>query len=352
MTGTSNIRIKRCLLSVAAILAVTPFFSASAQGFDTARPEVSGFIDKLVSEHGFDAAYVSEVLSGSSSRQSILDAMSRPAEKTLAWHEYRAIFLTDKRIDAGVEFWSEHGDDLARIATDTGVPIEMLIGIIGVETFFGRITGSYPVVDALATLAFDYPPRSRFFTRELEELFLLGRDESFDLSTLKGSYAGAMGAPQFIPSSYRAYAVDGDGDGVRDLFASWDDVVASVANYFVVHGWRPGEDVVEMAQLKDGVNGRSATRGLKPDATVASLSDAGIMFATGLDSSAPAGLVALEGDDGEELWVSFHNFYVITRYNRSVMYALAAWQLGQAVGARNRVSVSVGTDTQNDEPAG
>jgi membrane-bound lytic murein transglycosylase B len=330
MTGTARNRPRAALTTIFAAAIAMPLV---APAYDTARPEIDAFIQNMASEHGFDSDYVAQVLSGASSRQSILDAMSRPAERTLAWHKYRKIFITPERIEAGVEFWTDHKDTLRNIAHSTGVAPEMLVGIIGVETYFGRITGRYPVVDALATLAFDYPPRSRFFSRELEQLFLLARDERFDLGDLKGSYAGAMGAPQFIPSSYRAYAVDGDGDGVRDLFGNWEDVIASVANYFVEHRWQRGEEVAQSAYLREDATAPTPTSGLKPDKTVQSLSEAGVVFATDLAAAAPASFMELEGSDGTELWVGFHNFYVITRYNRSVMYALAAWQLGQAIGA-------------------
>jgi membrane-bound lytic murein transglycosylase B len=208
---------------------------------DTGRDDVSSFVDELVNEHQFDRDWLVSTLGDGETKQKILDAMSRPAEKTLAWHEYRKIFVTSKRINAGVKFWEKHSERLTRISAETGVPPEIIAAIVGVETFYGRLTGGYRVLDALATLGFDYPPRAKFFRGELKEFFLLARDEQLDLPEVLGSYAGAMGPPQFIPSSYRAYAVDGDGDGRRDLLGSWDDILASVANYFVKHGWRSGE---------------------------------------------------------------------------------------------------------------
>ena len=266
-------------------------------------------------------------------KQSILDAIARPAEKSKTWEEYRKIFLTTERIDAGAAFWAEHREILDSIAADTGVPIEILVGIIGVETYFGRITGSYRVLDALTTLAFYYPPRSRFFRRELEEYLLLAREEGMQPTDATGSYAGAMGRPQFMPSSYRAYAVDSTGDGKRDIWNNWTDVAGSIANYFLEHGWKPGEDVTAKASLGGGWSGPKPepANTLKAGDTVASLSRKGVMFVTELPGDSKGQLLALEGASGPEYWVGFHNFFVITRYNRSVMYALAVHQLGQEI---------------------
>ncbi len=304
-----------------------------ALALDLKREDVRSFVDELVDQHGLDRAYINQVLAGSATQQSILDAMSRPAEKVKPWHEYRDIFLTSKRIDAGVEFYAQHRERLEQIEADTGVPPEMILGIVGVESFFGRITGRHRVVDALVTLGFDYPPRAKFFRSELQQVFLLAQEEQLQLEELVGSYAGAMGPPQFIPSSYRAYAVDGDGDGKRDLLGSWDDVLASVGNYFAVHKWRAGEPVAASASLNDRATDLPLQTSLKPGSSVGALSTAGVLFATELQSDATAGLWRLDGAAGDEYWVGFHNLYVITRYNRSVMYALAAWQLGNAIVA-------------------
>jgi len=207
----------------------------------------------------------------------------------------------------------------------------MILGIIGVESYYGRITGKHRVVDALATLGFDYPPRAKFFRNELAEAFVLAAEEQLDINALMGSYAGAMGPPQFIPSSYRAYAVDGDGDGQRDLIGSWPDIMASVANYFAVHKWQTGEPVAARGELSAKATNIPLQGQLKLQSTVGQLSQAGLLFATDLNSDAAAGAWELEGKAGTEYWVGFDNLYVITRYNRSVMYALAAWQLGEAV---------------------
>lgn len=300
----------------------------AAYALDVERPEVQQFIETMASTHGYDRSVLSSVLEQAETQQSILDAISRPAEKTKAWHEYRAIFLTDERVKAGAEFWRTHREELERISDETGVSPEILVGIIGVETYFGRITGKYRVLDALSTLAFDYPPRASFFQRELEQYFLLVREEGIDATEATGSYAGAMGAPQFMPSSFRAYAVDSSNDGQRDIWSNWQDVIGSVANYFVANGWQSGTPIVAQASLGSEWQGDPPENALSPQDTVDSLSDRGVLFSTELPGDCESQLLTLEGKDGNEYWVGFHNFFVITRYNRSVMYALAVHQLG------------------------
>jgi len=319
-----------CLLcAVAALAALT---APPARALDTSRADVATFIDEVAERHGLDRADVERTLDAAETQQPILDAISRPAEKVKPWHEYRAIFLTPERIEAGAAFWREHADEIERIGRETGVDPEVIVAIIGVETYFGRITGRYRVLDALATLAFDYPPRSPFFRRELEQFLLLAREERVDVDTALGSYAGAMGAPQFMPSSYRAYAVDASADGLRNLWTDWSDVFGSVANYLAVHGWRAGEPVFARATTGSAWSGEPAgDKGLNADATVAGLSAGGIVFSTALPGAAPARLLRMEGEDGDQFWVGFHNFHVITRYNRSAMYALAVWQLGREI---------------------
>jgi len=302
-----------------------------AYALDIDRPEIRKFIDQLIENSDYDRATLNAVLRDAKSQESIIKAISRPAEKSKKWHEYRDIFLTDERIQAGVRFWLEHDEVLSSIADETGVPQEILVGIIGVETYFGRITGGYRVIDALSTLAFDYPPRSAFFTRELEQFLLLVDEEEMSAADATGSYAGAMGRPQFMPSSYRAYAVDSTGDGKRDIWENWHDVIGSVANYFVRHGWQTGNEVVSQASLGDVWTGAFPKNTTKPRATVASLSHQGVIFATDLPADHVAQLLTLQGRNGREHWVGFHNFFVITRYNTSVMYALAVYQLGQEI---------------------
>ena len=291
----------------------------------------NAFIAGMVEEHGFDAGELSDILERAEIDEGVLEAISRPAERVLAWHEYRNIFLTDARIDGGVEFWRNHSARIEHASESFGVAPEMLVAILGVETYYGQRMGGYRIVDSLSTLAFAYPPRSGFFTSELEAFFLLAREEGMDPESIRGSYAGAMGAGQFISSSFRAYAVDGNGDGQRDLWEDWEDVLASVANYFKVHGWRQGEAVATQATLSAGRDAREARNSMDLNDTVASVHDRGYVFATGLADETPVTLLTLEREGGTEYWVGFHNFRVITRYNRSVMYALAVHQLGQTI---------------------
>ncbi len=320
------------LIMLLLMLGAPPF----AQAIDVDRPDVQSFIASMIDEFNYDRETLTAAIREAKSQQRILDAISRPAEKTLTWPEYRAIFLTRERIKAGVKFWRENRAHLERISAETGVSDDVLVGIIGVETYFGRITGGYRVIDALTTLAFDYPPRSEFFTRELKQFLLLVREEGIDPAQPTGSYAGAMGRPQFMPSSYRAYAVDSSDDGKRDIWSNWLDVIGSVANYFVAHGWQPGNEVAAPATFNSDWNGEAPANTLTPRETVRSLAAKGVVFATRMPAEHPGQLLTLRGDDENEYWVGFHNFFVITRYNRSVMYALAVHQLGREIAREVR----------------
>ncbi len=272
--------------------------------------------------------------------KSFLESIALPAERTLVWWEYRQRFLTEARLSAGIALWKEQRQALDRIATERGVPPEYMLAITGVETFFGRIMGRQRVLDALSTLAFAYPPRSEFFTRELEQFLLLAREEKLDPRQPVGSYAGAMGAPQFMPSSLRNFAVDGDGDGRRDLWKTWPDVFASIANYFNAHGWRPGEPVLAEATFLPAAAGKTpddpAEARLALNDTVASLRERGYQFETPLDNSSPAMLVPAQLEQSLAWRIGFQNFYVITRYNRSTLYAMAVHELAQALAERHR----------------
>ncbi len=263
-------------------------------------------------------------------RQEVLDTIRRPREAK-PWHRYRPLFVTPERIRGGVGFWQRHAATLARAEQTYQVPASLIVAIIGIETFYGRQMGRHPVLDSLYTLGFHYPERADFFAKEFAQLVLLAREEKWPLTTLKGSYAGAMGMGQFMPSSYRHYAVDFDGDGKQDLFANPADAIGSVANYFALHHWRWGEPVVEPALI-----------GLAPVGTLlapepelrhrwAELAAAGIEVATPPSPETPVKLLAMEQAEGPEYWVARHNFYVITRYNRSPLYAMAVHQLSQAI---------------------
>jgi membrane-bound lytic murein transglycosylase B len=293
------------------------------------------FIDRMVANHGFERDALAAQLDAVEINQDVLDAISRPAERVVPWYEYRNIFLTESRVSTGVQFWTQHAATLEAISERYGVAPEIIVAIVGVETFFGQRMGRYRVLDALATLAFAYPPRARFFASELESFLLLAREEDVDVAAVTGSYAGAMGAGQFIPSSYRAYAVDANADGRRNLWGDWEDVLGSVANYFKEHGWRTGQPVVEQATRAEHWSGPEPENKLELAETIGSLSRMGYVFTTELPEDAPAAVFALEAEGGgSEYWVGYHNFRVITRYNRSPKYALAAHQLSQAIRAR------------------
>jgi len=302
---------------------------APALALDTKRAEVQQFIDEMHRDYGFDRKDLTHLLKQAETKQAILDAISRPAEHVVPWFEYRDRFLTEKRILQGTDFWQAHAHRLADIKED-GIAATVA-GILGVETSYGRVTGRYRVIDALSTLAFDYPPRGDFFRSELQQFLILAREEAVDPKTALGSYAGAMGAPQFISSSYRNYAIDGDGDGHRNLWSNWDDVIGSVANYLRVYGWRDGEPVVVVAQVSETDLPHFDTSKIELNETVQSLRDKGARFDTEQPADAPAMLIAVQGKDGPEYRVGFNNFFVITRYNRSNMYAMAVHDLGQAI---------------------
>jgi membrane-bound lytic murein transglycosylase B len=292
--------------------------------------DVKGFIDEMVSKHRFDRAELTGLLQQASFRQDIIDAITRPAEAK-PWYQYRSIFLTSARAEGGATFWRNNRDDLRKAEELYGVPPEIIVAIIGVETRYGANTGRHRVLDALSTLAFGYPPRSGFFRKELEQFLLMAREEGMTPTGPKGSYAGALGKAQFIPSSFRAYAVDFDGDGKRDLWDSNADAIGSVANYFVRHGWRPGEPVTVRAGAAGTSHQRFVDAGMKPSIRVKDLYAAGITTAARLDPTALTSLIKLETADGHEYWLGLHNFYVITRYNHSNLYAMAVYQLSQEI---------------------
>ncbi|MCW8923861.1 MAG: lytic murein transglycosylase B [Gammaproteobacteria bacterium] len=299
-----------------------------AQANYAQRKDVQEFIDKMVKEHDFDRAVLNQWIAKAKRLDGVLEAIKKPAEKTLTWKQYRPIFLKQKRIKLGKEFMKKNAALLERAEKETGVSKNVITAIIGVETYYGRHKGKTAVFDSLMTLGFDYPPRSKFFRSELEHFLLLAREVDIDISSIKGSYAGAMGMPQFISSSYRAYAVDFDGDGKRNLWDSTADVIGSVANYFKKHGWRRGGDVVHRARVKQ--KPENATRNkLKPHTSIGEFRQQGIVTDKAYADDVMVTLVTLEGDDGTEYWFGLENFYVITRYNHSALYAMAVYQLSQ-----------------------
>jgi membrane-bound lytic murein transglycosylase B len=289
------------------------------------------FVDEMVREHGYDRAELTGLLEGAQFQEGIIALITRPAESK-PWYEYRAIMLTPERIEQGVEFWKRNAETLRRAEAEYGVPPEVVTAILGVETRYGRNTGRHRVLDALVTLAFGYPKRAPFFRKELVQFLLMVREEGLDARELNGSYAGAMGRAQFMPSSFRAFAVDFDGDGRRDLWASDADAIGSIANYFVRNGWRPGEQVVLPAAGVDERHRRFLDAGVKPSFTLGDLAAAGVrVSAGGLPADTPASLFDLDEEDGPAYWAGLQNFYAITRYNRSELYAMAVYELSREI---------------------
>ena len=304
--------------------------------FAADHPGTEEFVARAVSEYGLEEAEVRALLAEAEYKQSIIDAISRPAEGK-PWHEYRQIFLTDKRINEGIDFWIENQELITAASIKFAVDEEIIVAIIGVETFYGRITGNYRSIDALVTLGLYYPQnlssdRSAFFSSELMQFMQLAKKEGLPPTETTGSYAGAMGMGQFMPSSYLEYAVDFDGDGKRDLWRSTADVVGSVANYLHRHGWQAGEPITKRAwATKDAAFSEISSRSYKPSISVAEWKDRGFKSSSELAADMPAGVIKLVQEDRNSYWLVFKNFYVITRYNRSPRYAMAIFDLSQEI---------------------
>lgn len=300
------------------------------------HPGTEEFVKRANSEFGLPENEVRALLSEAEYKQSIIDAISRPAEGK-PWHEYRLIFLTDKRISEGIEFWRKNRELIKTASKQFGVDEEIIVAIIGVETFYGRITGNYRIIDALVTLGFYYPQdlssdRSSYFSSELMQYIRLAIEEGLPAAEVTGSYAGAMGMGQFMPSSYRDYAVDFDNDGNRDLWRSTPDVVGSVANYLHRYGWQPGQPVTRRAIASEGAAfDEVSTRNFTPTLTVAQWREKGFRSSSELSPALPAAVLKLAEEERDTYWLIFKNFYVITRYNRSPRYAMAVYELSQEI---------------------
>lgn len=316
----------------AAIAALWLCAGGSAAGVELERhPEIERFIDDVAARHDLPRQDLRELFRGASIRPEVVEAMERPSER-LPWHRYRDLFVTGRTIDDGVRFWRRHEETLERARRRYGVPPAVIVAIIGIESRYGANMGTHAVLDSLTTLAFTYPRRAAFFQRELEEFLVLAHEEALDPARLRGSYAGAMGVPQFIASSYRHYAIDFDGDGRRDLIDTPVDAIGSVAHYLYVHRWRPGEPVADMVETDPGAQPADwLRRGLETHHTVAELVAAGIRPQSSVPAHLPASLVRLDGADGAEYRAAYANFYVITRYNRSILYAMAVHDLSREI---------------------
>ena len=319
-------------------IATFPYHATALGGDYADYAALMQLIDRLEQDEGFDREYLYGVFSRVEREQWILDYLNRPRgtgkPRPGAWTRYRKKFITDQRISKGLRFWEQYADDLARAEAAYGVPAEYIVSILGVETHYGGYVGQHKVINALSTLAFDYPRRADFFTDELTHFLAMSRAEGLDPLGPIGSYAGAMGLGQFMPSSFRNYAVDFDGDGRRDL---WNpvDAIGSVANYFVGYGWRSGEPVAFTAVARG-----QAPRLMKADYTSRytpeKLADSGVLSSVPLDGHHEVSLLRLSSNDGPEYWIGLHNFYVITRYNHSTYYAMAVHQLAETL--RDRVA--------------
>lgn len=318
-----------------AMLLITMFLLGCPAAAAELSLDIQAFIHAMVHKHGFKRQELTQIFRDVQPRARVLEVIKAPTTAK-PWHKFRAIIMTRERIDGGVKFWSSHEKILERASADYGIPQEIIVATIGVESLCGHHIGGFRVIDALTTLAFQYPPRAEFFRVELEELILLTRETGLDPLRIRGSYAGAIGIPQFMPSSYRKYAKDFDGDGKPDLVNSVPDAVLSIANYYRSFGWRAGEIVAARATIEaagaTGVNSDA----IKPHISVADLERKGIKPLTPVPGTMLAAPFAVESKGSKEYWLGLNNFYVITRYNRSINYALAVHELAEELRAAKR----------------
>lgn len=307
---------------------------AAAHASYAEREDARAFAAEIAGRHALDASEIERALAGARHDPEVIRLITPPTRKGVrSWHAYRARFLDRTRIDGGMRFWREYADSLARAERETGVPAAVIVAIIGVETIYGRNTGNFETLSTLATLAFDYPPRAELFRRELEALFLLAREQGRDPASYYGSFAGALGYPQFLPSSMRAYALDFDNNGAIDFDSDPIDAIGSVANYLRAHGWQTGAPVAERARLSPATDiAGLVAAGIEPTLAPALLADNGVTTADGRMAAAVATLVDLETPGADtEYWLGYRNFYVITRYNRSSFYAMSVFELAEAL---------------------
>lgn len=296
-------------------------------------PAMEAFVVRMAATQGFDEAGLRKVFEGVRLQAGVIRALTTPSTAK-PWKDFRPGHVNSRRIEAAVAFWRDNESTLQAAEREYGVAAGIVVAILGIESHFGRSTGDFRVIDALSTIAFEVPARAAFFEGELEALLLLCRESGFDPVALRGSYAGAMGWPQFLPSSYRRHAVDFDGDGRADLWASRADCIGSVANYLRHFGWRSGAGVAVRASATPGPGIDAALRaGIKPSLDRDQLRAAGVVPARELMADERSTLMLFEGEGGPEYWLGLDNFYVITRYNRSQNYAMAVWQLGREVAA-------------------
>jgi len=330
------------LTSLLTLLLTTGSAIAADSNF-TQRADVQQFIDKMVSQHQFEREPLTQLLGEAEHSDAVINAITRPYEGK-PWFKYRPIFVTEKRIKRGLQFWQENSEALQRAEKKYGVPPEYITAIIGVESFYGVHKGNYRLLDSLTTLGFDYPKRSKFFRSELEHYLLMTREEAIDPRSVKGSYAGAMGKPQFISSSYREYAVDFSGDGKRDLWENTDDAIGSVANYFRRHGWQHGAPVASRASVKGSDYKKLIKKSLKPKKTLAQITSQGVTLndpqSNKIPESTKAALIRLKNQPENEYWVTYRNFYTISRYNHSARYSMAIFQIASALREQHNATIA------------
>lgn len=303
------------------------------------RPEYAAFVGSMAARLGVDWHELEPLFRQVRLNPQIIRTMSLPAEAR-PWDQYRPLFVNPRRIEGGVRFWGEHGEDLARARQRYGVPEALIVAILGVETMYGRNVGSYRVIEALTTLAVEFPPRADYFRYELEEFLRLAREQGFDALAMRGSYAGAMGIGQFMPSSWRRHGVDFDGDGRTDLRYSPSDVIGSVASYIRAHGWQEGRPVAVPVEVVGEETRELANTGWSARRPLSEWRARGVAVPQGLPEGEEAMLVRLDTTRGPEFWLAFHNYYVITRYNRSFQYALAVFQLAGEIAAARAACVA------------
>jgi len=329
-------RLAALALAAGVIACASPAAAQAATTPYAKREDVQAFIRQMVEQHAFIERELSFLFARARREPAILAAIAPPKTAPMrSWQTYRSRFVTEARIAEGVEFWRRNAAALERAAQVHGVPPEIIVAIIGIETVYGRQTGSWRVIDALSTLAFDFPPRAEFFRGELEQYLLMAREQNLDVFSVRGSYAGAIGIPQFMPGSYRRYAVDFDGDGAADLRASESDAIGSVANFLAKHGWRRGERVSLPARVSGDSFRALIDAGIEPVTPLGEVKRYGVEARTDLALETPVALIELESPGAPtEYRLGLRNFYVLTRYNRSALYASVAQDLAQEIKAR------------------
>jgi membrane-bound lytic murein transglycosylase B len=332
--GALSAKLISRLRALPLLVAMLPLMgAASAPAAQNLSPEIESFIQEMVQKHQFKVDTLRRLFARVEPNPAVISAISAPIT-ALPWYEFRSRFVDAVRINGGLRFWREHATTLEKASREFGVPEEIIVATIGVETIYGRRTGGFGVLEALTMLAFHYPPRAELFRSELVQYLLLAREARFDATSMKGSYAGAIGIPQFMPSSYRRYAVDFDGDGRRDLLNSPADAIGSVANYYRSHGWRAGETIAVPAEVDPGSATALVELGVKPLLKVGELKRRGVSPAAPVEEEPQAALIMVESETGPSYWLGLNNFYVITRYNRNINYALAVHELARELRAQ------------------